>query len=45
MNSDVTLYKLGKSNDLEKRLKTYNSGNANDVEILFELYVDDKDTV
>lgn len=45
MNSDITLYKLGKSGDISKRLNTYNTGNANDIEILFELYVKDKDTV
>jgi len=45
MNSLTTLYKLGKSGDILKRLNTYNSGNANDIEILFELYVDDKDAV
>jgi hypothetical protein len=44
-NTNATLYKIGKSNDLKKRLKTYNTGLANDVDVLFELYVDDKDKV
>ena len=45
MNTETTLYKIGKSQDLEKRLKTYNTGNANDIDPLFELYVKDKDAV
>lgn len=45
MNATTTLYKLGKSGDIAKRLNTYNTGNANDIEILFELYVKDKDSV
>jgi len=32
LNTDATVYKIGKSGDLAKRLKTYNSGNANDIE-------------
>ena len=44
-NSDVTLYKIGKTSNLKKRLNTYNSGNANDVEPLFILPVDDIDGV
>ena len=35
------LYKLGKTGDLEKRIKTYNTGNANNIKILFKIYVDD----
>ncbi len=45
LNSDVTLYKLGKSKGLKNRLNTYNSGNANDVEPLFIIPVDDIDSV
>jgi hypothetical protein len=45
LNTDVTLYKLGKSKDLKNRLNTYNSGNANDVIPLFILPVDDIDSV
>jgi phage anti-repressor protein len=41
LNTDVTLYKLGKSDDLKKRLQTYNTGNANDIEPLFILPVND----
>lgn len=41
LNTDVTLYKIGKSGDIGKRLKTYNSGNANDVEPEFIIPVKD----
>jgi phage anti-repressor protein len=44
-NTDDTLYKLGKSDDLKKRLKTYNTGNANDIEPLFVLKVKNIHTV
>lgn len=44
-NSNVSLYKLGKSTDLKNRMNTYNSGNANDVIPLFILPVDDIDSV
>ena len=30
-----TLYKLGRTNDLNKRLKTYNTGLANDIDVLY----------
>jgi phage anti-repressor protein len=40
-NTTDTLYKLGKSDDLKTRLGTYNTGLANDLEVLFELEVDD----
>lgn len=45
LNTKDTLYKLGMSDDLEKRLKTYNTGLANDLVILFELEVDDIEVV
>ena len=32
LNTNATLYKLGKTDDLKKRLQTYNTGNANDIE-------------
>lgn len=45
LNGDVSLYKLGKTENLKNRLNTYNSGNANDVEPLFILPVNDIDSV
>jgi len=45
LNSDITLYKLGKTKNLKNRLNTYNTGNANDVEPLFILPVNDIDSV
>jgi phage anti-repressor protein len=44
-NTDVTLYKLGKTTDIRNRLNTYNSGNANDVTPLFIFEVDDVDKI
>jgi len=44
-NTTDTLHKLGKSDDLRTRLGTYNTGLANDLEVLFELEVDDIDAV
>jgi phage anti-repressor protein len=44
-NTDVTLYKLGKTTDIRNRLNTYNSGNANDVIPLFIFEVDDIDKI
>lgn len=40
-NSTSDLYKIGKSGDLKDRLKTYNTGNANDIEPLFVIPVKD----
>jgi predicted GIY-YIG superfamily endonuclease len=45
LNTSETLYKIGKTKDLEKRLKTYNSGNANNIEPVFILKVEDIDNV
>jgi phage anti-repressor protein len=45
LNTEETLYKLGKTNNLKNRLKTYNSGNANNIEPIFILKVDDIDSV
>jgi len=41
LNSEATLYKLGMSNDLKQRLNNYNTGNANDIEPLFIIKVND----
>lgn len=41
LNSTIDLYKIGKSKNFENRLNGYNSGNANDIEPLFVLEVDD----
>ena len=35
------MFKLGNSDDMKKRLRTYNSGNANNIEPLFIMKVDD----
>jgi phage anti-repressor protein len=40
-NTEVNLYKLGKTQDKEDRLKTYNTGNANDIDTLLDVQVDD----
>lgn len=45
LNTNATLYKLGKTKGLKYRLNTYNSGNANDIEPLFILPVNDIDSV
>ena len=45
MNSSTTLYKIGKTRKLRERLDNYNSGNANDIEPLFLLRVNDVDKV
>lgn len=39
------LYKIGKSKNIKKRFDVYNSGNANNIEPLFILEVDDIDKV
>lgn len=41
LNTDITLYKLGKTIDTKNRFNTYNSGNANDVHPLFIIKVND----
>jgi hypothetical protein len=43
LNTNTTLYKLGKTKDLKNRSNTYNSGNANDVEPEFIIPVHDID--
>ena len=45
LNTNTTLYKIGKSWDIRNRLNTYNSGNANDIEPIFVIKVDDIDSV
>jgi len=42
---DDVLYKLGKTKNKNNRFNTYNSGNANDIEPIFILEVNDIDTV
>jgi phage anti-repressor protein len=42
---DSILYKVGKTEDIKKRLKVYNTGNANDIEPLFIMKVDDVEKV
>ncbi len=42
-NTNATLYKLGKTGDLKNRMKTYNSGNTNDVIPLFTVKTPDID--
>lgn len=44
-NTEMTLYKLGKSKDMDQRIKNYNTGNANDIDILLEVDVDDINNV
>ncbi len=44
-NSGVTLYKLGKTSNLKNRMKTYNPGNANDVEPTFIMRTPNINTV
>lgn len=39
------VYKIGKSGNIKNRLKTYNSGNANDIKILFKVKVKDMHAV
>ena len=41
----TNVYKLGRSTNLKNRLKNYNSGNANDIEPLFILEVNDIEKV
>lgn len=36
LNTDLTLYKLGRSKDLKTRFKSHNSPMANDLEVIYE---------
>jgi hypothetical protein len=38
-NTDLTLFKIGKTTNLKKRMDTYNTQNANDIEPLFIMKV------
>ena len=39
--SQKNMFKLGNSDDMKKRLRVYNTGNANNIEPLFVMKVDD----
>ena len=41
LNSDLSVYKIGRTKNLDKRLNNYNSGLANDIDLLFILEVND----
>jgi len=42
MNTTITnMFKLGNTDDMKKRLRAYNTGNANNIEPLFVMKVDD----
>ena len=42
MNTTATnMFKLGNTDDMKKRLRVYNTGNANNIEPLFVMKVDD----
>jgi phage anti-repressor protein len=43
--SQKDMYKLGNSDDMKKRLRVYNTGNANNIEPLFVMKVNDIDMV
>jgi phage anti-repressor protein len=45
LNTDLTLYKLGKTINSKNRFNTYNSGNANDIEIIFRYETENIDQV
>lgn len=45
LNTDLSLYKIGKSENIKNRLNTYNSGNANDIKILFIIQINDINSV
>ena len=45
LNTDLTLYKLGKSIDSKSRFKSHNSPMANDIEILFQYETDNVEQV
>jgi phage anti-repressor protein len=36
LNSELTLYKIGRTKDLKTRLKSYNSSLANDLQVIYE---------
>jgi phage anti-repressor protein len=45
LDSDDSLYKIGKTGNIQNRIKGYNSGNANDIDPIFILKVDNIDGV
>ena len=45
LNDNTSVYKIGRSDDIKKKMKTYNSGNANDTIPLFILKVNDVESV
>jgi len=45
LNTDLTLYKLGKAIDSKSRFKPHNSPMANDIEVLFQYETDNIDQV
>ena len=45
LNTDLTLYKLGKTIDSKSRFKSHNSPMANDIEVLFQYETDNIDQV
>ena len=42
---DTSLYKVGKATQLQSRMDTYNTGNADDVKILYQIQTDHMDDV
>ena len=36
LNTDLTLYKIGRTKDLKNRLKSYNASLANDLQVIYE---------
>jgi phage anti-repressor protein len=45
LNSSANVYKIGRTKNLNNRLKNYNSGNANDIEPVFIMETNDIDKV
>jgi len=45
LNTELTLHKLGRSKDLQQRLKQYNSGLANDVKVVYEYHTENIESV
>jgi hypothetical protein len=44
-NNEDNLFKIGKTNNINKRMKTYNTGNANDIEVIKYYRVNDIDNI
>jgi len=45
LNTDLTLYKLGKTINSKSRFKSYNSSSGNDIDVLFQYETDNTDQV